>query len=134
MPAPAHIKVLRVSARAEGYRREGLKFGKKEVDIPESILTSNQIHRFKRDPMLNCEEVLVSSEPPAVNEEELALLRDKAVIADAFLAKLPEDFSWVQCPSEYVTQLQDRVRELELAKAQGASTGAAHAAKQGARK
>jgi hypothetical protein len=134
MPAPAQIKVLRVSARAEGYRREGLKFGKEEVDIPESILTSKQIHRFKHDPMLSCEEVLVSTEPPAVTDEELALLREKAVIADAFLAKLPEEYSWTQCPSEYVAHLQNRVRELELAKAQGASTGAAHAAKQGARK
>lgn len=162
MPASAQIKVLRVSARAEGYRREGLKFGTEEVDIPESILTSNQIHRFRRDPMLTCKEVLVNTEEPAVMEEEFAALREKAasaeaqladsrekvavaeaelgslrqkaVIADAFLVKLPVDYSWTQCPSEYVTHLQDRVRELELEKTNTPSTATAHSAKPSARK
>ena len=131
----AHIKVLRVSASAEGYRREGLKFGRTSADIPESILTSKQIHRLMRDPMLSCTEINVD-ERWAVSDEEIAGLREKAAIADAFLAKLPADYASEQCPSEYVTHLQDRVHELELelGQAKAASASSAHAAKQGARK
>ncbi|KIP18572.1 hypothetical protein KY49_3296 [Burkholderia sp. MSHR3999] len=116
MPTPAHTKVLRVSASAEGYRREGLKFGQADVDIPESILTSNQIHRLKRDPMLKCREVLVSADP-AVSDDEVVGLREKAAIADAFMAKLPPGFAWAQCPTEYIRLLMDHIHELELAKA-----------------
>lgn len=123
MPTSAQIKVLRVSASAEGYRREGLKFGETDVDIPESILTSNQIHRLKRDPMLKCREVLVSTEPVATNEE-LVSLQAKAAIADAFLVTLPPAFTWTQCPSEYITLLLDHIHELELAKATTAAASA----------
>ncbi|HDR9099661.1 TPA: hypothetical protein QDA86_002999 [Burkholderia vietnamiensis] len=116
MSSSTHIKVLRVSASAEGYRREGLKFGHADVDVPESILTSNQIHRLKRDPMLKCREVLVSTEA-GVSDEEVAVLRDKAFVADRFMAMVPSGFTWQECPSEYVTLLLDHIHELELAKA-----------------
>ncbi|WP_175948571.1 hypothetical protein [Burkholderia pyrrocinia] len=128
MSASTHIKVLRVSASAEGYRREGLKFGRAVVDVPESILTSNQIHRLKRDPMLNCRELVVRTELD-LSEEEVAGLREKAAIADAFMAKLPPGFSWAQCPSEYVTLLLDHIHELELAKATAQATTGATATK-----
>ncbi|WP_175948763.1 hypothetical protein [Burkholderia pyrrocinia] len=128
MSASTHTKVLRVAASAEGYRREGLKFGRAVVDIPESILTSNQIHRLKRDPMLKCHELLVSTEP-AVSDEEFSALREKAAVADAFLAKLPPGFPSDQCPSEYVTLLLDHIHELELAKATAQATIGATATK-----
>jgi len=136
MPASANIKVLRVSASAEGYRREGFKFPQEDVDIPESILTSNQINRLMRDPMLKCQRVLVNAELPIVTEEELTGLREKAAIADAFLVKLPADYASEYCPSDYVTHLQNRVHELELEleQAKAASANSTHAAKQGARK
>lgn len=129
MPAPAQIKVLRISASAEGYRHDRLTFGRTDVDIPASILTSHQIHHLKRDPMLTCHEVLISTEP-AVSEEEMTRLREKAAIADAFLARLPDDFSWSQCPSEYITHLQDHIHDLELAKTPAhASTTKTHGRK-----
>jgi hypothetical protein len=114
MPTTAETKVLRISAKADGYRREGLKFGVAEADIPESVLTSSQVHRLKRDPMLSCKEVTVR-DAPAISDDELATLRDKAAIGEAFLAKVPADFTWSECPTEYVTHLQDHVHELEVA-------------------
>ena len=123
MPNTAGIKVLRVAARANGYRREGLRFNLAAADVPEAILTSGQIHRLKRDAMLECKEVTVY-EQPAVSDEELTALREKAAITDAFLAKLPPGYSWEQCPTEYITHLQDQVHELELAKATASDASA----------
>jgi len=126
MPNVADIKVLRVSAKAEGYRREGLKFGAATVNVPASLLSHNQIHRLMHDPMLNCE-ALTEEPEPFISAPDLAALRVQAAIGEAFLAKVPADFVSVECPSEYVTHLQDQVHELELA-AQASKT-AAHEAK-----
>ncbi|MEX3688862.1 hypothetical protein AB3X91_30645 [Paraburkholderia sp. BR14263] len=111
MPNTAGIKVLRVSAKANGYRREGLRFDIGAADVPVSILTSGQIHRLKRDPLLDCKEVTVFDQP-TVSDAELAQLREKAAIADALRGMLPTDFPVDACPTQYVKLLEDQVLEL----------------------
>ncbi|WP_028535606.1 hypothetical protein [Paludibacterium yongneupense] len=101
-------RVLRVSAKAEGYRREGLKFSIKPANIPLSLLTSAQIAHLKSDRMLDCEEV-DEVHDLVIAPEELADLRDKAATADAVLALLPAD--WDGSAADYVVQLQSAASE-----------------------
>lgn len=103
-------KMLRIVAKREDFRRAGRIFGSTPVDIPLSSLTSRLLHELKHDPMLVCHEMNAST------EDELKALREKAALADAFLATLPNDYIWSTCPSEYVTDLQGELRkQTELA-------------------
>lgn len=34
---------------------------------------------------------------------------DAAAIGRAFMEKLPEDYCWAECPTEYVTMLENRI-------------------------
>jgi len=103
-------KVLRVVAKIEGFRRAGRQFGTKAVDIPLSVLTGKEVRALKHEPHLICTEI----DPVThVATDDLEALRDQARIGKALLAKLPADFHWAQCPTEYVTLLQDQVHDLQ---------------------
>ncbi|WP_043112816.1 HI1506-related protein [Solimonas flava] len=45
-------KVLRVTAKREGFRRAGITFGSASVDLPIADLKKEQIEALKSEPML----------------------------------------------------------------------------------
>lgn len=45
-------KVLRVTAKRDGFRRAGFAFGSAPVDLPIANLTKDQIELLKSEPML----------------------------------------------------------------------------------
>lgn len=97
------IKVLRVSAKAEGYRREGLAFSIDTNDIPLSLLSSAQLQRLKSDSMLTCK--IVEIEPGLdISPEDWAELRGKADAFEAIQALVPQD--WNGTPMDYLAHLQ----------------------------
>jgi len=100
--------VLRVAAKADGYRREGLKFSVASADIPLALFSSAQLHRLKSDPMLSCEEVEV--EPSLeISMEELAELRDMAAVGESIMVLIPDGTA---SAADYVAHLQHQAIQL----------------------
>lgn len=48
---------LRVTARAEGFRRAGFAWSTAPVDLPVSTFTKAQVEQLKAEPMLTVEEI-----------------------------------------------------------------------------
>lgn len=51
------VKVLRVIAKRQGFRRAGREFGKEPIDIVLTELSDEHIEQIKNEPMLSCTEV-----------------------------------------------------------------------------
>lgn len=100
------ITVLRVGAKRNGYRRAGLQFGETVAPIPLATLTSHQVKELRTDRMLATE----TADAFLLSEREYEELRRKEVIANAFVASLPSDFSWTESPVEYVASLHEQIR------------------------
>jgi len=115
---PKHTTtVLRVAAKADGYRREGLKFSVASADIPLTLLSSAQLHRLMSDPMLSCEEVEV--EPSLeISMEELAELRDMAAVGESIMVLIPHGTG---SAADYVAHLQQQAMQLTEQAAVGAA-------------
>jgi len=74
------IRVLRVVAKREGFRRAALVFGSQPLDIPLDALTVAQRAAIERDPMLLATEVEVEI---ADQTEVLADDPNSGTVADA---------------------------------------------------
>jgi hypothetical protein len=62
------IKVLRVAAKRDGFRRAGYAFGSESQDIPLADLDKQKLSALKGDPMLLCVETEVEAEDEAEAE------------------------------------------------------------------
>ncbi len=79
-------KVLRVSAKRDGYRRCGVEHNG-TVDHPAGIFTAEQVDVLKADPLLVVQEVEEGTAPPAGDDPEVARLRSEAASDRAEAAK-----------------------------------------------
>jgi hypothetical protein len=112
------IKVLRVSARRNGYRRAGLHFGETAASIPLSALTSHQVKELRTDRMLATE----TADAVVLLVGEHAELERRSAIADELVALLPADFTWTRSPVEYVANLVEQLR-VQTARANALQAG-----------
>ena len=63
------VKILRVAAKHDGFRRAGYEFGREAKDISVTDLKKEQIEQIKNDPSLVCVEVDVPGDAGGANEE-----------------------------------------------------------------
>lgn len=61
------VKMLRITAKKDGFRRAGIAHSDKETDHEASKFTDEQIEQLKAEPMLVVQEF---EAPPVVVEEE----------------------------------------------------------------
>lgn len=62
--AKQKIKVLRVAAKREGFRRAGRAFGRKPVDLPVDSLTKEEVKALKGEAALTVIETETEAEAP----------------------------------------------------------------------
>lgn len=77
--------------------------GEKSLHFTDMLDSDFNRERWEWEPLY-----LTSPPATAVNTAE-GVDEDMANIGRAFMEKLPKDYSWCECPTEYVTELQNQL-------------------------
>ncbi len=87
----------------------GLRYDSDPNNWDRNNLTANDEEslQWRRDRISAMRELLSRRSAPATAEA------DMADVGRAFMAKLPKSYSWCQCPTEYVTDLQNELNNAE---------------------
>lgn len=62
------MKMIRITAKRDGFRRAGIAHGKAPTDYPAEAFTADQLEQLRSDPMLTVEDVEMSAPAPAPRE------------------------------------------------------------------
>lgn len=64
----AKVKIIRITARKDGFRRAGMAHSTTPTDHPADSITKEQLAALKAEPMLTVQELEVDEKKPAAEK------------------------------------------------------------------